>query len=77
MDITATAAAPGSASAPRSANASPQEAMDGQAFLTLLLVQLRNQDPFQPMEPTEMVTQMVQLNMLNELIQIRQRLGGA
>lgn len=46
------------------------------SFMTLLLAELKSQDPTQPMDATAMVGQMVNLNQLNELIQIRQILGG-
>ncbi len=43
-------------------------------FLQLLMTQLKNQSPLEPMNPTEFVGQLVQFNTLNELIQIRQML---
>jgi flagellar basal-body rod modification protein FlgD len=45
-----------------------------QTFLTLLMTQLKTQDPFSPMDPTQMVTQLTQFNSLSELMQIRQLL---
>jgi len=50
-------------------------------FLNLLVTELQNQDPTQPVDPTEMVGQMVSLNQLDQLIAINQTLttmsGGA
>jgi flagellar basal-body rod modification protein FlgD len=77
MEITSTLPAASGTQSAGNAQAIPQGALDNQTFMKLLLVQLQNQDPFQPMDPSEMVNQMVQLNMLNELIQIRQGLDGA
>ena len=37
------------------------------AFLTLLLTQLQNQDPFNPMEDTEMTAQLAQYSQLEQL----------
>ncbi len=37
-------------------------------FLNLLVTELQNQDPTQPVDPTEMVGQMVSLNQLDQLI---------
>lgn len=45
-----------------------------QAFLTLLMAQLKTQDPLSPMDPNQMVTQLVQFNSLAQLMSIRQLL---
>ncbi len=45
-----------------------------QTFLTLLMTQLKTQDPLSPMDPTQMVTQLAQFDSLSELTQIRQLL---
>ncbi|MDR1606854.1 MAG: flagellar hook assembly protein FlgD [Deltaproteobacteria bacterium] len=41
--------------------------MGKDAFLTLLLTQLQNQDPFNPMEDTEMTAQLAQYSQLEQL----------
>ena len=46
-------------------------------FLTLLVSELKNQDPTQPTDPTAYVQQLVSVNSLQQLIQINQDLGGA
>jgi flagellar basal-body rod modification protein FlgD len=43
-------------------------------FLNLLVTELQNQDPTQPVDPTQMVSQMVSLNQLDQLISINQAL---
>ncbi len=43
-------------------------------FLTLLMAQLKTQDPLSPMDPNQMVTQLVQFNSLGQLMSIRQLL---
>jgi flagellar basal-body rod modification protein FlgD len=43
------------------------EEMGADAFLELLLIQLKNQNPLEPMEETEMISQMAQLNSVQEL----------
>jgi flagellar basal-body rod modification protein FlgD len=45
-------------------------------FLNLLVTELQNQDPTQPVDPTEMVSQMVSLNQLDQLISINQTLSN-
>jgi flagellar basal-body rod modification protein FlgD len=44
-------------------------------FLNLLVTELQNQDPTQPVDPTQMVGQMVSLNQLDQLISINQTLS--
>ena len=49
-------------------------------FLTLLVTQLKNQDPTQPTDPTAYVQQLVGVNSLEQLIDINQQLtslGGS
>lgn len=41
-------------------------------FMTLLVAQLKNQDPLQPQDGTEFVAQLAQFNSLNQLIGIRE-----
>jgi flagellar basal-body rod modification protein FlgD len=43
-------------------------------FMSLLLAQLTNQNPLEPMDDTEMVNQMVQMNSLTELQKISKAL---
>ncbi|MFC6644288.1 flagellar hook capping FlgD N-terminal domain-containing protein [Granulicella cerasi] len=45
-------------------------------FLSLLVSELKNQDPTSPTDPTTYVQQLVGVNSLEQLIQINQDLGG-
>lgn len=45
-------------------------------FLTLLVSELKNQDPTQPTDPNAYVQQLVGVNSLQQLIQINQGLTG-
>ena len=47
----------------------------GGDFMTLLVAQLQNQDPLEPMDGSEFMSQLVQLQSLAELTQIRAGLG--
>jgi len=40
-------------------------------FLTLLVAQLKNQDPLDPQDPTQFVSQLAQLTSLEQLISIK------
>jgi flagellar basal-body rod modification protein FlgD len=50
--------------------------ISGNDFLTLLVSELKNQDPTQPTDPTEYITQMVGVNSLQQLIEINQGLSS-
>lgn len=41
-------------------------------FMTLLVAQLKNQDPLQPQDGTQFVAQLAQFNSLDQLIGIRE-----
>ena len=49
----------------------------GSTFLNLLVQELQNQDPTNPVDSTAMVGQMISLNQLDQLISINSTLGGA
>lgn len=70
----AAAAATGSNPTPAAPNASSMIGLNGNDFMTLLVAQLKNQDPTSPMDPTQFVTQLVQFNSLEQLININQDL---
>lgn len=49
-------------------------------FLTLLVTQMKNQDPTQPTDPTQYVQQLVGVNSLEQLIDVNKQLtslGGS
>ncbi len=59
-----------------SSNATPTSSngVDPNSFMTLLVAEIQNQDPTQPMDPTTFMSQLVQLNELQQTIQINQLL---
>jgi flagellar basal-body rod modification protein FlgD len=64
------AALPGTTSA---ANATAQPVKNERdIFMTLLVAQLKNQDPLSPQDGTQFVAQLAQFNSLDQLIGIRQ-----
>ncbi len=62
----------GSASNSNSAAASSASTITANDFLTLLVTEMKNQDPTQPTDPTAYITQMTQVNSLQQLIGINQ-----
>lgn len=58
------------------ANTSSQrKGLDQNSFLTLLVEQLKHQDPLAPQDGAQFVAQLAQFNSLEQLISINQRLG--
>lgn len=53
--------------------ASSASGMNGNEFMLILLAQLKNQNPLEPMDNSEFMGQMTQLNSLQEL----QRINGS
>lgn len=45
----------------------PKQAMDGEVFMSLLVTQLRNQDPSSPMDTNQMISQTTQLAMMEQM----------
>ena len=71
---TAAAASPSTATSAASGNSSTINASD---FMTLLVTEMKNQDPTQPTDPTQYVQQLVGVNSLEQLIDINKGVNGA
>ena len=58
-------------------NAKPKQKneVDRDTFMTLLVAQLKNQDPLAPQDGAQFVAQLAQFNSLDQLMQINTRLG--
>jgi flagellar basal-body rod modification protein FlgD len=62
-----------STSSAASANATlASEGLNPDDFMTLLVAEIQNQDPTQPMDPTTFMSQLVDLNQLEQVTQINQ-----
>ncbi len=62
------------ATAPTSSSASDSATISANDFLTLLVTEMKNQDPTANTDPNEYVNQLVQVNSLQQLISINQTL---
>ena len=71
IDPTNSLAAPQATTAPA---AQPQGGMGQETFMKLLVAELKNQDPLNPMEAREMVTQLSELTSVEKLAAIDHRL---
>jgi flagellar basal-body rod modification protein FlgD len=82
MSSLAQAQTTGSTTSTSGTGTSPSSSTDtssditGADFLTLLVSELKNQDPTQPTDPEAYVQQLVGVNSLQQLISINQDLGG-
>jgi flagellar basal-body rod modification protein FlgD len=66
----------GAATTGTSSAASPSSTtISANDFLTLLVAEMKNQDPTQPTDPNQYITQMVDVNSLQQLIGINQGVG--
>lgn len=68
---TATATAPSSTASPSSTGT-----ISASDFMTLLVTEMKNQDPTQPTDPTQYVQQLVGVNSLEQLVDINKGVNG-
>ncbi|MGY4643763.1 flagellar hook assembly protein FlgD [Cellulomonas sp. URHB0016] len=60
----------GAAGATGTNGSTPSKDLDKQAFLDLLVAQLRNQDPSSPMDSSQLMQQTTQLSVMESLVQL-------
>jgi flagellar basal-body rod modification protein FlgD len=61
-----------SSSAAAASSAASANGLDPNDFMTLLVAEIQNQDPTNPMDPTTFMSQLVDLNQLEQVTQINQ-----
>ncbi|HEY3704307.1 MAG TPA: flagellar hook capping FlgD N-terminal domain-containing protein [Terracidiphilus sp.] len=71
------AAASSGSSSSNSSQDSSSSTITANDFLTLLVTEMKNQDPTSTTDPNEYINQLVNVNSLQQLIQINQTLGDA
>ena len=72
MTVTAASPVPGaaaSASTASSAAAAATNSLSYNDFLTLLMAEMKNQDPTQPMDPSQMVSQLATVSEVGQAVQ--------
>jgi len=70
------AASSATTSANSSATASATNSLSYNDFLTLLMSELKNQDPTQPMDPTQMVSQLATVSEVGQAVQTNSTLAS-
>ena len=73
----ASRAAAASTTATSGTSSVQQQGISSKDFLTLLVTEMKNQDPTQPTDPNAYIQQLVGVNSLQQLIAINQDLTGA
>ncbi len=68
--VASTGGSSGSQDAATASSASTSAMVTANDFLTLLVAEMKNQDPTQPTDPNAYITQMVGVNSLQQLISI-------
>ena len=71
MNISQLSQAANSGTSPSTGTASNSQ-LTSSDFITLLVTQLQQQDPTNPVDPTQFVDQLVQFNTLEQVMQINQ-----
>ena len=72
----AAAATAGTSTTGSAAAAADNSGISSSDFLTLLVTEMKNQDPTQPTDPNAYIQQLVGVNSLQQLISINQDLGS-
>lgn len=75
-DTPVTRALAGQANTNASATTADNSTITANDFLTLLVAQMKNQDPTSPTDPSQYMQQLVGVNSLQQLISINQHLSS-
>lgn len=70
--LDANSATSGTKNSSSSSGAGTMGGINPNDFMTLLVAEIQNQDPTQPMDPTIFMSQLVNLNQLEQVTQINQ-----
>jgi flagellar basal-body rod modification protein FlgD len=77
MDVTGVASRQSAtAAASATADAMPTNTLDYNAFLTLLIAQMKNQDPMEPMKSSDYVAQLATFSQVEKSVQTNEKLSA-
>jgi flagellar basal-body rod modification protein FlgD len=76
MTVNATTPVSNAASSSNASSAAPSATVDYNQFLTLLMAEIKNQDPTQPMDPTQSVTQLATISGVQQAMQTNATLSS-
>src|SRR5260370_2148742 len=76
MTVSATTPVSSAASTSSASSAAPSATVDYNQFLTLLIAEIKNQDPTQPMDPTQSVTQLATISGVQQAMQTNATLSS-
>lgn len=76
MTVNATHPVSSASSSSGAATATPSATVDYNQFLTLLIAEIKNQDPTQPMDPTQSVTQLATISGVQQAMQTNATLSS-
>ncbi|HMD85475.1 MAG TPA: flagellar hook capping FlgD N-terminal domain-containing protein [Terriglobia bacterium] len=68
----ATTGTNGASSSTATSSSASTDGLNPNDFMSLLVAEIQNQDPTQPMDPTTFMSQLVNLNQLEQVTQINQ-----
>ncbi len=77
LPVSTTSAAQAAATSTTTSSSTDGSDISSSDFLTLLVTEMKNQDPTQPTDPNAYIQQLVGVNSLQQLIAINQELGSA
>ncbi|MGD9713709.1 MAG: flagellar hook assembly protein FlgD [Thermomicrobiales bacterium] len=76
MEVTGTTATQQTTAASASSANSTKSTLDYNAFLQLLIAQLQNQDPMEPMKSTDYVAQLATFSQVEKTVQTNERIAS-
>ena len=74
MNVTSATSAAAATQSPATTTAAPPDSLDYNSFLTLLIAQMKNQDPTKPTDPSQFVAQLASFSSVEQAIKTNSKL---